>query len=164
MAYTLKTPNEPATKKQLWALFCATKEDYRNRGLTMQEACDILQSVNKKEKSVNKVPTIKTGPKGLDFAAILAEASAAADAAGDKFLADHPDYRDCCGFAYVNFADKRSAFYKYCKTIDRQPYFVPITYKHRYLQEMTIKEVCMTAAAKVLNSYGLNVYMSSRMD
>lgn len=44
---TLTNPNEPATKRQLWALFLATKKDHRKLGLTKQEAFDLLQEVNK---------------------------------------------------------------------------------------------------------------------
>lgn len=38
--------NLPATKKQLWALYCATKVDHRGMNLTRQEASDKLSSIN----------------------------------------------------------------------------------------------------------------------
>jgi len=38
----------PATSRQLWALFCATKEDHRDKGLSKQEASDILNDHNKR--------------------------------------------------------------------------------------------------------------------
>lgn len=34
-----------ATKKQLWALFCITKKDHRDMGLSRQEAYDMLQEL-----------------------------------------------------------------------------------------------------------------------
>ena len=33
----------PATKKQTWALFCLTKKDYRNQGLTMDQASRLIK-------------------------------------------------------------------------------------------------------------------------
>jgi len=35
-----------ATKKQLWALFCITKKDHRDMGLSRQEAYDMIQELN----------------------------------------------------------------------------------------------------------------------
>lgn len=44
----VKTENtvKPATKRQLWALFCATKRDWREEGLTMQDASTMLEQLN----------------------------------------------------------------------------------------------------------------------
>ncbi len=39
-------PNGPATKRQTFALFCATKKDYRGAGLTYQQASDLLSETN----------------------------------------------------------------------------------------------------------------------
>lgn len=44
----MENPNSPATPRQLWALFCATKEDHRKKGLTKQEASDVLSTLNGK--------------------------------------------------------------------------------------------------------------------
>lgn len=38
--------NAPATKRQLWALFCATKKDYRNENLTRAQAAELLSKAN----------------------------------------------------------------------------------------------------------------------
>ena len=35
--------DEPATKKQLWALFCIYKKDFRNQGLTKGEASELIK-------------------------------------------------------------------------------------------------------------------------
>ena len=48
---TLKSPDAPATRKQLWALFCATKRDHRNDGLTMQAASDLIGQLKEKNMS-----------------------------------------------------------------------------------------------------------------
>lgn len=46
--------NKPATRKQLWALYVATKKDYRNSGLTMGDASALLDKFNK-DKVIPKV-------------------------------------------------------------------------------------------------------------
>lgn len=38
----MQNPNGPATRRQTWAIFCATKKDVRNAGLTKQQASDII--------------------------------------------------------------------------------------------------------------------------
>lgn len=44
--YTCENPEAPATKRQLWALFCLTKQDYRDKGLTRQQASDLIAGAN----------------------------------------------------------------------------------------------------------------------
>lgn len=39
----INNPDEPASKKQLWALFCITKQDWRDKGLTKGEASELIQ-------------------------------------------------------------------------------------------------------------------------
>lgn len=51
--------DKPATKKQTWALFCLTKKDYRQEGLTMQEASELIDKFSKEKgngKSKKKYP------------------------------------------------------------------------------------------------------------
>jgi len=37
----------PATKRQLWALYCATHKDYRNMNLSKEEASNMIQELSK---------------------------------------------------------------------------------------------------------------------
>lgn len=64
----IKTENQdrPATKRQLWALFsasrkCGVKHDYRNDNLTMLQASELLQKFNAQRVvgvvGVNNIPT-----------------------------------------------------------------------------------------------------------
>lgn len=48
--------DEPATKKQLWALFCIYKKDFRNQGLTKGEASELIKkgSSERPAKSTGK--------------------------------------------------------------------------------------------------------------
>jgi hypothetical protein len=41
-----KDPTGPASKRQLWALFCATKQDYRDTKITYGEASALLEAAN----------------------------------------------------------------------------------------------------------------------
>ena len=44
----------PASKKQLWALYCLTKKDYRNQDLTMLDASTLIKQFNA-SKVVSKI-------------------------------------------------------------------------------------------------------------
>ena len=50
----INNPDEPASKKQLWALFCITKQDWRDKGLTKGEASELIQkySGNRHDKAL----------------------------------------------------------------------------------------------------------------
>lgn len=54
----MEANNTPASSRQLWALFCATKIDHRNMGLTKEQAHERLSKLNEgreaKPKSNNK--------------------------------------------------------------------------------------------------------------
>lgn len=79
--------NKPATKKQLWALFaaskkCGEKHDYRNDNLTMKEASDLLTifnaknvvsnvGVGKTEKNVAKAPSKRKNTLENEFLAYM---------------------------------------------------------------------------------------------
>lgn len=53
---TENNAERPATKKQLWALYCLTKKDYRGQDLTMLDASTLLSRLNgqKVEQAVIK--------------------------------------------------------------------------------------------------------------
>lgn len=55
MSYiTERNAERPASKKQLWALYCLTKKDYRNEGLTMLDASKLIAQLNE-NKGADKV-------------------------------------------------------------------------------------------------------------
>ena len=43
---TEKNAERPASKKQLWALYCLTKKDYRKQDLTMLDASKLIEQFN----------------------------------------------------------------------------------------------------------------------
>lgn len=62
MKYVNETnANKAATRKQLWALYCITKKDYRNENLTMQQASELIEKFNAAKVvgniGVNNMPT-----------------------------------------------------------------------------------------------------------
>lgn len=50
----INNPDDPATSRQLWALFCITKKDYRGKGLTKQQASDLIGELNSGKKIEDK--------------------------------------------------------------------------------------------------------------
>ena len=52
----------PATKKQLWALYCLTKKDYRGQDLTMLDASTLIKRLNAKKvvADTNTPKVVKT--------------------------------------------------------------------------------------------------------
>lgn len=46
----INNPDDPATSRQLWALFCMTKKDYRGKGLTKQQASDLIGELKSGKK------------------------------------------------------------------------------------------------------------------
>lgn len=59
----LKNGNLPATSKQRWFLFLLTKEDYREKDISMQEASDLIDKL-KKEKEAQKARKITVEIEG----------------------------------------------------------------------------------------------------
>lgn len=52
MAYiTENNAERPATKKQLWALYCLTKKDYRGQDLTMMDASSLIKRMQAEKNS-----------------------------------------------------------------------------------------------------------------
>ena len=51
---TEKNAERPASKKQLWALYCLTKKDYRGQDLTMFDASKLIEQFNA-TKVVSKI-------------------------------------------------------------------------------------------------------------
>jgi len=65
----IQVKNNPATKKQLWALFCITKKDYRNQNITFDEADKIIKEANAKKENTTpiQITTNKTKCKKSDM-------------------------------------------------------------------------------------------------
>ena len=60
-----KNAERPATKKQLWAIYCLSKVDYRGKDLTMLDASVLIKRLQS-EKSANANVTPKPKKKTLE--------------------------------------------------------------------------------------------------
>ena len=110
-----------ATKRQLWALFCITKRDYRNDNLTMSQASELIQKLGKGGKSqahkTNKLETeyldfmreqskgwIATARKALNIQSVVEDDPRFTD---PKKCKKYAFFGYGCGISVINF-DKRS--------------------------------------------------------
>lgn len=60
----INNPDDPATSRQLWALFCMTKKDYRGKGLTKQQASDLIGELKSGKKIEDKTTDEKNQKEG----------------------------------------------------------------------------------------------------
>lgn len=181
----MNNPDGPATKRQLWALFCITKEDWRGKGLTKAEASDLIKKLGDKKhtkKTSKKNSYVEIYEKA--FAAGLAALKAAtpvpmvvqqhADMMNDHspvvkewFVAD-----GACGFAWVNVKCKGeglkfiNAMKKHASDRWRKDgYYGGYTFWVREgNQSIQRKEAFAAAFADVLRENGIDAYWSSRLD
>lgn len=185
METMMQNPSDPATRRQLWALFCATKTDFRGKGLTKQEASDKLQSLTNVPIQEPKMPKANFS-KDAFFADVFEKANKAADEAGAaqyaKLVAAGPKWvvtdelqggkpidtmLDLCGFGWVILKDKRHPFHKWLKKNQGSRYSgyaVPIYSEWKRRQEVSINEAMAEAAAKVYNENDIPCYVESRLD
>lgn len=181
----MKNPDAPATKRQRWALFCITKEDWRDRDITKREASDLIGELGGKKKTAKKT---KTNHYVELFNKAIAAGNAALKATTPNpmvvtehenmfddnspvknswFVADGP-----CGFAWVNVKCKGEGlrFINALKKhgLDRwrkDDYYGGYTYWVREgNQSIQLKEAYAEAFASVLREGGINCYASSRLD
>ncbi|MDY0218997.1 MAG: hypothetical protein RBR14_06595 [Candidatus Cloacimonas acidaminovorans] len=110
--FTIKHPDAPATPKQLYALFLATGEDHRDKGLTIQQASDMLKKIaipRPNKNTSDEIYNYLISQWDFIYEKFLDEISIKStlhfDISGDKrqyiFLGSG------CGYAWVKY-DKRS--------------------------------------------------------
>lgn len=112
--------NNPATSRQLWALYCITKKDYRNENLTKDEAAKLIKELGDQNyKKSNKAKSIKE--QLLDFMKEKFDSiklECAESLKCESELIDDPEFGGTgnivgrfvgvgCGFTYLTY-DKRS--------------------------------------------------------
>lgn len=103
--------NQLATKKQLWALFCATKEDFRNRNLTKEEASKLLSELNKnrpiKESKDNLLNYLKKNCEPLKekFKDVVGAKSIIIDEMNPK--RKYSFFGGGCGFAWLEYDGRK---------------------------------------------------------
>ncbi len=181
----MNNPNAPATKRQLWALFCITKEDHRDKGLTKSEASDLIKLKGGKKKTTKKAKTnhyidlfnkaIAAGKEALDAATptpMIVQQHASVFDDNSPVVEEWHVEGGVCGFAWVNVKCKGEGL-KFINALkkhgldrwSKDGYYGGYTYWVREGdQSMERKEAYAHAFARVLYEGGINAHNYSRMD
>jgi hypothetical protein len=169
----MENPNEPATKRQTFALFCITKKDYRNAGLTKEQASDLIAQLKREKGESHETKSAKPNFQAIWDEAVKAgrEAVTSMDVIPAINLSDGsqiPVGHGPCGFAWIILKDARKGFAKWAKAqgIGRpDSYYGGINvWIADYNQSMSKKETFASAVAGVLNKHGIDARPMSRMD
>ncbi len=108
-----------ASKQQTWALFCITKKDYRNAGLTYEQASKLIEEFNKNKPAATapkKASTLKaymTSPEVIkELTEFMAKEMGIVGIVENdtRFMKPGPRYvflGGGCGFSFIKF-DGRS--------------------------------------------------------
>ena len=150
----ISNTNRPATKKQLWALFCITKKDHRNMGLTIESASAMLKELNAHKQTTAQAKP-KTDKLESEFLQYMSEkmqgiVSTARDALQVKSVVeDDPMFTDKnkqkqyaffgfgCGMTIIDF-DKRSKVGKQIKELGSKHRMS--TFLNQFMSAFTPKE------------------------
>ena len=147
----------PATKKQLWALFCLTKKDYRGQDLTMADASHLIEkfknaSAPKVSHNSAKKPTLEEEfitymeNKIEDIIATCRKAMQIKSVVEDdpSFFPNKKDRKQFaffgfgCGFTIIDF-DKRSNVGKAIKELSSKHHMS--TFLNMFLKGFSAKEI-----------------------
>ena len=181
---------EPATKRQLWALFCATKQDFRNSPMSKAEASKMLSELNE-NKPAAKITKSKA-KEILDEAIKAGEAAADAAKPTPMIVQQHSDVLNdnspvtqewycgegVCGFAWINVYYKTPENRKFINELKKlglagdkpgsafrknygSGYYFSVGYGFQSL-ERKIKYAY--AFSKVLQKYNVENNVENRMD
>jgi len=175
-----------ATPKQLFAIFCATKVDHRGKGLTRQEASDLLAVANaSRPKVLDKTgvqimaEALDAGKKALDACTptpmVVTQHANMLDDNSPVVKAWHVP-SGVCGFAQINIRMNTPQNKKFLGDLKKarlvgEHKSWSKAYNGGFMywvslggQSMELKEAYAHAFAKVLTSYGITAYAQSRMD
>jgi hypothetical protein len=185
----LATQNAPATKKQLWALFCGTGLNTTNCTISVRQASNLIDNMKNGidiESDLRSFGATGTVKKKEDWATLFAKADKAGKEAAGKCiptpmvvtersnpLDDNSKIekswlvpQGMCGFASIRFKGNTS-FGKWAaknnlakKSHDGGLYI----WVHDYNQSVELKSAYAYAFARVLNDAGIKAFAESRLD
>lgn len=154
-----------ATRRQLWYLHLLSgrKIDYRGRGLTRDQAAELIDQMKKERSEADKDLVLRDAY----FSAIFTKATEAADAAGDDWMREHDrplfkifdqksgktyDIYDRIGEVYIKWP-KDTVFGTWLKrnAFNGQYDYVYIPHKYHGRPEYGLQKVTVEAAYKVLD-------------
>ena len=186
----LTNSNAPATKKQLFALFCGTGLNTTNCVMTVRQASNLIDNMKNGfdiESDLRSFGAIgKTKEAKVDFQTIYNMADKAGKEAAEKCIptpmvvTEHSNPLDdnsnvvkqhfvpdgICGFSSIKFAGNTS-WAKWviknnlAKKSYNKGYYIPV---FDYNQSMELKSAYSNAFVKVLNQNGIKAYSESRID
>ena len=152
---TENNAERPATRKQLWAIFCLSKKDYRDKDLTRADASHLIQRL-KMEKEAQPTKVEKKVSLEKEFIDYMTEKMQGVIETAKEALqlksvvADDPNFTDpkkCksyamfgfgCGFTIIDF-DKRSKVGKQIKELSSKHQMT--TFLNMFLKAFTNREI-----------------------
>ena len=185
------TTTKMATARQCWALKCITQKDYRNDGLTYDQASNLIKELGdpnyvKKSKSANVTVTTDNVAKEIHNRAYQAGMDALNTCVPTPMvvLGGNKEYfveGGVCGFSWISFKATTSANRKFLAGLkkaglaggenDHTAPWRKDTYRGGFQfwvsedgQSMTRKEAFAHAFNAVLAENGITAYAGSRMD
>jgi hypothetical protein len=180
---TAETIARPATKKQLWALFCITKKDYRDSGLTIDQASELIAELNGKKGSSENHEVKKDNWQELwDRAYAAGIAAAEATNPTPMVVSQHANPLDdsspvtrqyfvpqgACGFAWIIIRPGNSKFANWIKKnhLGRpDSYYGGVNiWIGEHSQSHAKKYAHACAMAKVFNDAGIKATPYERLD
>ena len=167
----------PATSRQLWALFCLTKEDHRGQGLTLEEASRLIDET--KRGKIQKVAGFEILYQQAHAAGMVA---ALAKTPVPMVVQQHRRVLDdnspvvkswkvdsgICGFAWVKIRPATTAFARWLVKEGKgkvSNYEGGVTiWASGFGQSYERKMAYAGAFAQVLGKAGINAYPAGRLD
>lgn len=180
-----------ATKRQTFALYCITKKDYRNEGLTYNEASDLIKKLGDPNYVKKDKDTKENEAQKIMDAAIEAGMDALNKAKPTPMIVQqHANMMDdnspvveswkieggVCGFAEIRFKANNTPNRKFLAGLKKaglvgehnvwgKSYQGGYTYwVSQGGQSLERKEAFAHAFRKVLENNGIQAYVTSRMD
>ena len=171
----MNNPDEKATPRQTWALFCLTKKDHRNAGLTKQEASDLIEyyKANKPGSEAHEKLYAEANKAGIAAANALTPTPMVVEQHANQLDDTSPVTKQwtvpsgVCGFAWVNIRPATTSFARWLKKegIVRKSYYGGIDISiMAYGQSMEKKSAHAHAMADYLSDHGITAYANERMD
>lgn len=185
------TDTRMATKRQTWALFCITKKDYRNEGLTYDQASALIKELGDPNYKANSHPVkdnqaVKISQEAME--AGLAALNAVTPV--PMVVEQHANVMDdnspvekqwivedgVCGFAWITFKANTTenrrflAGLKKAGMVGQNMQWSKATdggfsyWVSQGGQSLQKKEAYARAYTDVLNSNGITAHVRSRMD
>ena len=133
---TERNAERPASKKQLWALYCLTKKDYRGQDLTMFDASKLIEQFNA-SKVVSKIG-VNDIPNQVRKTSVRTKKVMLIIFPNKKDKKQYAFFGFGCGFTIIDF-DKRSKKGKLIKELSSKHHMT--TFLKMFLKGFTKKEI-----------------------